>query len=146
MEDKELEELSTGAAVYIQGFAMAFCLLMIAVIAFIMPFRSLDFEGYLFLFLVFSLLILFALIPLIYSDIYLSGSNVVMKKIFGTKRRPVSDFKAINSAILPFAWYIEFKDGKKVYFSLTPMEMVKNFFGADIIKKLGVRIEERMTK
>jgi hypothetical protein len=146
MKNEDLEELSTGASVYLQGFMIGFCLLMAALTALFIPFRRLDFEGYLAVFLIFSALVLFAMLPLIYSDVYLSGDSIVIKKIIGTKRRPISDFKALDATILPFACYIEFQDGKRVYFSLTPSEIVKNITGSDIIKNLRCRIEDRISK
>ena len=105
MKNEDLEELSTGASVYLQGFMIGFCLLMAALTALFIPFRRLDFEGYLAVFLIFSALVLFAMLPLIYSDVYLSGDSIVIKKIIGTKRRPISDFKALDATILPFACY-----------------------------------------
>jgi len=146
MEDNELEELSTGAAVYIQGFVIGFCLLIVGLIALFMPFHRLNFGGYLNLLLILGAIMLFAMLPLVYSDVYLSSDSIVIKKIIGTKRRPISDFKALNATILPFACYIEFQDGKKVYFSLTPSEIVKNITGSDIIKNLRSRIEDRIGK
>jgi len=146
MINEDLEELSTGASVYLQGFMLCLCLLMAALIALFIPFRRLDFDGYLAWLSILAALILFAMLPLIYSDVYLSNDNIVMKKIIGTKRRPVSDFKAIKATILPFACYIEFQDGKKVYFSLTPSEIIGNITGSDIIKNLRTRIEQRVDK
>ncbi|MDB4903202.1 MAG: hypothetical protein JWQ63_2483 [Mucilaginibacter sp.] len=143
MEDKELKEVSGGASVYVQGFMMFFCIIFITIIILIIPFRLLDFDGVCFVVLLIAAAVLFAVLPLIYSDIYLSGNTLIMKKIIGTKRKPISDFNAIDLTILPFVCYIEFKDGKKVYFSLTPNEIIKNFMGTDVVKPLRVLLEER---
>ena len=143
MEEKELEEISTGAAVYLQGFALAICTLIGAVIIGLIDFRHLDFDAACFQFIILGVLALFAMLPLLYSDVYVSESDIIIKKITGTKRRSILEYKEVGSTVFFNAYYIKFADNTRFYFALGSIDRQKDIFGSCVLKALSSKLEER---
>jgi len=53
-----------------------------------------------------------------YADLYWDENSLIIKKLFFTQKVPVSKYKKLAKAIMPFTYYIEFKNRQTVYFFL----------------------------
>jgi hypothetical protein len=73
-------------------------------------------EGFGFLIFVVIIAFLICRNALSYADIFISADTFEMKKVWGSRTRNMSEYKKIGKAVLPFTFYIEFKNGEKVYF------------------------------
>ncbi|GHM98875.1 hypothetical protein WSM22_03650 [Cytophagales bacterium WSM2-2] len=93
-------------------------------------------DGLIFLAVVTGVVILIFKNAISYADVSIEGRSLLIEKFFFVRKKSVDEFKLINSAILPFTYYIEFTDGKKVYFFLRYSEIFKQFFGSDSDKFL----------
>lgn len=73
-----------------------------------------------------------------YSDLYLCEDYLISKKIFRTKKSHLNDILEINRALIPFTYYIKFKDNYTVYFTSKFRDIPKLFFSLDSEKGLNM--------
>ncbi len=127
----KLEKVSGGYAVMGQAMLLLFLLPITSLLFFVILTKNFSSEGM--TFLAFVMVIAFLMLRLMfsYADIYLSQGIIVMKKLFGVRKSPVSDYKRIEKALLPFTYYIEFENGKKVYFSTLLSEIWETATSSD---------------
>lgn len=78
-----------------------------------------------------------------YADIYIKEGNIIIKKIFFTRSKKLSDIKEIDRAFLPITYSILFKDNFKVYFMARVLDIFKQFFSSDP-DKLTNRIKDNL--
>ena len=80
-----------------------------------------------------------------YADLFFYGDNIVIKKITGQSTRPITDYKTIDEAFSAFTYYVEFNDGKKVYFKLKTKEALSRFVnsGPDVADSLKQKFDAK---
>jgi len=69
-----------------------------------------------------------------YADIYSRGDLLVMKKIFVTIVRTKKDLEKVQKGLLPFSYYLVFKDQTKVYFQYVTLNLFDNLGNACTVK------------
>ncbi len=121
------EQLSTGYTVILQGVICSFIIILLGLMGFLLKNAKLDTTAWTILCCI-IILVLIALIRLLsFADVYISSDQIVYKRVTGVKRRPLSEIRSVDEGILPFNYYLEFIDDKKVYFQLKPSDMLKRF-------------------
>jgi len=123
--EEQLEEISGGAAVVLQAFVLFFIgpfFLFMIYLVLRVNFGLATVSVTLVVIVLFATLLKLALSS---ADLYFSRDIIVVKKIFGTKRIPVINYKTINEAFMPNKYYVEFNDGSKVYFTLKTNDLFK---------------------
>lgn len=118
------ERISTGYTVFIQGVIISFCVLLVLVIALIIN-KDLDETAWIFLCCIFIFILIIVKRLMSFADLYLSSDYIIYRRIIGEKKRLISEIKAVNEGFLPFNYYIEFNDGKRIYFQLKPKDMLR---------------------
>ncbi len=121
------EQISTGYTVILQGVIGSFIVLLLAMIGFLLRNTTLDTTAWIIMccIIIFIIVLFWRLFS--FADVYVSSDQITYKKIIGIKSEPLSAIKSINEGLFSFNYYIEFKDGKKVYFQLKPGDMLKRF-------------------
>jgi hypothetical protein len=127
----KIEKLSGGFIVLVQGLIFAFSIPFALFICYLFTSKNIALDGKCFLAIILIVMLLMIKQVLSYADIYLMEDKLVTKKIIGVKNRPLSQIKSIDEALLPFSYYILFKDDKKVYFQLKPKDMLKRIVNTD---------------
>jgi hypothetical protein len=125
------EQISGGYIVLVQWLIFLFGMPFIAFICYLLVDSRIEKDGKYFLCAIILVVFLMLKYILIYGDIYLSGENVIIKKNIGVKTKHISQIKSLDEALVPFTYYIEFKDNKKVYFRLKPKDILKRITSAD---------------
>lgn len=118
------EQISTGYTVIIQGIILSFSVLLVIVAAFLIN-KDLDKTAWVILCCVFIFILIIIVKLMSFADLYLSSDHIIYRRIIGEKKRHISDVKSINEGFLPFNYYIEFFDGRKIYFQLKPRDMLQ---------------------
>lgn len=141
----KLEKVSGGYAVMGQAMVLLFLLPIVALLFYVILTKNRSSDGM--IFLAFVLIIAFLILRLMfsYADIYLSQGTIVMKKLLGSRRIPIVDYKRIEKALLPFTYYIEFENGRKVYFSTLLSEIWETATSSDPdsgLKTVRLRFEK----
>ena len=67
----------------------------------------------------------------LYSDIYLIGNELVIKKVFSTRNVELKSVEIVEKTILPFTYRICFNNNLKVYFFLKLSDILKSIFSMD---------------
>ncbi|HRP37833.1 MAG TPA: hypothetical protein PLS50_08570 [Candidatus Dojkabacteria bacterium] len=77
-------------------------------------------------------------------DVYISGSELIIEKLFSRKERSAKDVKKIGRGLIPFTYYLEFADGGKIIFVREINGIIKDFLSpdADYMKQLRDEIYE----
>src|SRR5689334_13701425 len=118
------EQLSAGYTVILQGVICSFLAIFLGLIIFIFKDVKLDETPWLLLMFI-IIFILVAIIRLLsFADVYISNGHIMYKKITGIKSRPLSEIKGVYEGILPHNYYVEFIEGKRVYFQLKPGDLL----------------------
>jgi len=91
------------------------------------------------LFLIFFLCIatLILYLSFSYADLFVSEDYLIIKKIFNNRRIHLSEIKDIDRGLIPFSYYIKFKDNSKVKFTSKYTNIPKLFFSMDPDKGLN---------
>lgn len=125
------EKISGGSARALQLLLVVFFSPIIYVLLFLVLPRNLTVTGVFSIFFFFALIAIFLYISFSYGDIYKAGKYLIIKKIFVIKKKEISEIKEIDRAIVPFSYFIEFKDKYKVYFSSDLKSVPNQFFSND---------------
>jgi hypothetical protein len=128
------EKISGGSARAAQLMSILFSTPVIFLLFFKMDFSV---NGVIFLFFILAIIVLFLYESFSYADIYKSDDSLVIKKIFNTKIRKISEVKEIDRALVPFSFYIKFENKYKVYFSSELRDIPKQFLSSDPDKVLN---------
>lgn len=75
-------------------------------------------------------------IGLSYRDLYLTGDYLIIKKIFTSQKVNLSEIVEIEKALLPFTYYLKFKNNQTVYFTSKLGDFPRFFFSMDSEKGL----------
>lgn len=110
---------------------MVFCVPFILLICYLYTTKDMDTTGYVFLTGIFIVIFLLIQQVMSYADIYLAQDNLIVKKIFITRNIPMSEVKLIDQGIMPFVYYIEFKNNKRAYFQLKPKDIFNQITSSD---------------
>lgn len=147
MENNDLEEISGGAAVFIQIATAVFIVPILILLAYLIFHKGIQVERTLFILAIVGVLLLGIRNTLSFADIYFSGNDIVIKKITGVTKRPIATYKTIEEGLRAGTYYIEFKDGSKVYFTLKTGELLKRIThsGTELATGLIEKFEERKT-
>lgn len=141
------EQISTGYTVILQGIIVSFVVLLLIGIGFLLRNTTLDSTAWIVLCFIIAFIAIALWRLLSFADIYVfSEQMIIYKKIIGVRRRPLSEIRSVNEGILPFNYYIEFKDDKKVYFQLKPDDMLKRLISSDadsVLDSLKKRLNQR---
>jgi hypothetical protein len=144
MQKEKLEEVSGGAAVALQAFVMFFITPFFLLIAYFLLKVPFTVGVALFLLIIICVDILLIRYSMRYGDIYINNNAIVIKKIIGTKNKPITDYKSVEEALLPNDYIITFVDGTKVYFKLKAKDFLNRLnSGSDISKIIMERFNER---
>jgi hypothetical protein len=148
MEDRQLEEISGGAAVASQAIIIFFVIPFLLFLAYLVLRVNVSLPVISVIVVMFALAGFGLMQTLSYADVYFCGNILVIKKITGTVRRPVSDYKTIEEGFRTSTYYIEFNDGTKVYFTLKTIDLLKRVTnsGTDVAKIFIERFEEKKGK
>ena len=76
-------------------------------------------------------------IGLSYGDLYLADDYLIIKKIFTSKKMDLSEIVEIDRGLLPFTYYIKFKNNSTVYFTSKLGDIPAIFFSMDPNQKLN---------
>lgn len=146
MENTELEEISGGAAVASQAFGFFIVVPLLLFFSWIVIHTSQDLSWIYFVVPIIAVMAFILKQSLSYADLFFYGDNIVIKKITGQSTRPISDYKTIEEAFLAFTYYIEFKDGKKVYFKLKTIEALSRLVnsGSDVADSLKQKFDAKL--
>jgi hypothetical protein len=79
---------------------------------------------------------LFLYIGLSYGDLYLTDDYLIIKKIFTYKKVDLSEIVEIERALIPFTYYLKFKNSKTIYFTSKLSDIPRLFFSMDPDKGL----------
>jgi len=120
--------ISSGSAIVRQILVLCFFVPFLALFGYLVLFKNFSIAGVLLLAL--ALLIAFFIVKrvLMTRDILIEDDLILVRSIFGTKKRPLPEFKDVGSSFMPFTYYVEFDDGEKNYFAASPEKIIKQFF------------------
>jgi hypothetical protein len=138
------EKLNGGSAIGVQVMLLIFFLPFIVFLAYII-FSNFSLEGLTFLIVLSALITLIIRNAFSYADIYIHGNTLLLKKLFYSNKKSVKNYKALNKALLPFTYFIEFDDYQRVYFFLQTSEVIKEAFSLDpdqVLKRLRSKFQE----
>jgi hypothetical protein len=93
-------------------------------------------NGLLFLIFFLSITTLILYIGFSYADLFVSEDYLIIKKIFNKKRMHLSEIHEIDRGLIPFSYYIKFKDNSRVKFTSKYTDFPKLFFSMDPDKGL----------
>lgn len=91
------------------------------------------------IFLSFLLLVMIIILRNIFSfgDLYLDGKTITIKKLFNKKDKHKNDIVEIDKGLMPFTFYIEFKDSYRVYFLTEAIDILKQVVSSDPDRNLN---------
>jgi len=98
--------------------------------------KNVSVNGLLFLIFFLSITTLILYIGFSYADLFVSEDYLIIKKIFNKKRMHLSEIQDIDRGLIPFSYYIKFKDNSKVKFTSKYTDVPKLFFSMDPDKGL----------
>ncbi|MGV8878482.1 MAG: hypothetical protein ACOH2A_05580 [Sphingobacteriaceae bacterium] len=137
------ERISTGYTVILQAIVGSFVILLLAAIAFLLKNKSLDATAWIIICCIIIFIIILVWQLFSFADVYVSSDKLIYKKIIGIKNKPLSFIKSVKEGLLPFNYYIEFMDNKRVYFQLKPRDMLKRYSSSNadsVTKSLKKRL------
>lgn len=138
------ERISTGYTVILQGVVGSFVVLLLATIGFLLRNTTLDATAWTIMCCIIIFIIILVWQLFSFADVYVSSDQIIYKKIIGIKNKPLSFIRSVNEGLLPFNYYIEFMDNKRVYFQLKPGDMLKRFSrhnAASVLDSLKKRLK-----
>jgi hypothetical protein len=111
------EDISIGSARMLQVLILMFFVSFISFVTYIILTKNPSLEGLVFIIGCTGLALIFIYQAMSYGDLTISGDRLRVKKIIKSKDYPFTDIKTVDRALLPYTFYIEFKNYKKVYFN-----------------------------
>lgn len=130
------KKLSGGSASLMQVMALVFLLPLVGMLCYIIVSKNRSAEGFFFLALFIGIVLLILRVLMRYADVWLKGDTIIIERVFKKNSKPLIEFKSVESAALPFTYYIEFMDRKRAYFSIRDSEVLKQFLGSNPDKHL----------
>lgn len=140
------EKISGGGAVLAHVLFLLFFVPFAVFVTYIVIDKNNSTEGVVFLIIFLAIILLILRHILSYADIYLGENIIIVKKIFTEKKKSVAELQRIDRALLPFTYYIEFKNGNKEYFFLKSLEILHQVITLDrdkILKELRLKFKQR---
>jgi len=98
--------------------------------------KNVSVNGLLFLIFFLSIATLILYTGFSYADLFVSEDYLIIKKIFNNKRMHLSEIQNIDRGLIPFSYYIKFKDNSRVKFTSKYTDVPKLFFSMDPDKGL----------
>lgn len=110
-------KLSEGSARAGQLMLILFFTPILLLVVYLVFVKNFSTNGLLFL-LFFLSISTFALYRVFsHADLYVSEENLIIKKIFNTRKMHLSEIQEIDRSLIPFSYHIIFKDKSRVRFS-----------------------------
>ncbi|MCX2741578.1 hypothetical protein [Pontibacter anaerobius] len=136
--EKNSKNIGGGSAILGQAmlllFFVPFCLFLLYIIT-----RNFSIEGVAFVSVILVLSILVVVHAYTYADIYLEGDNIIVKKLFYVKSKPIAAYRTVEQAIMPLKYCIIFQDGSKACFVLSISSIFRHVISSDpnrVLKEL----------
>lgn len=133
-----MKKITGGSARGGQAMLILFFTPLILFLTYIIVRKNLSFQGV-------AVLIMFYLITYLilrnafsYGDVYRQKDTLLIKKLFTTKNRQITDIKDLDTSLLPFTFYFEFQDAKKVFFFSNTSALIKQLAASDL--QIGIKI------
>ncbi|WP_242928573.1 hypothetical protein [Pontibacter vulgaris] len=141
----EQEKISGGYAVVGQVMVLLVIIPLCVFLLYIIVTKNFSIEGigFLLTFLVPSILVIRHAYT--YADLYLEGDNIIIKKLFSAKAKPITRFKSVEQTIIPLKYCIKFQDGSKVCFALTSSSIFRHIISSDpdkVLKELRLKFQD----
>jgi len=139
------QKLSGGFARMAQLMLLLFFLPFISFLFYITLIKNFLVEGCVF-FMIFIAVIFFIIRHgFSYADLYISSRFLIVKKLFSTRSKSRGELKQIESAFLPFTFYLKFEDSTKVFFFSDNSDLFKQLISSDSDKGVKI-IKEKLSK
>jgi len=143
MKNKE-ENISGGSAILGQALMLLFFTPYCLFLLYFIFTKSFSFDAVAFLLLILIASILAVVYAYTYSDLKLEEDNIIIKKLFYVKRKPIADYKTVESALMPLKYCIKFQDGSKTCFMLSSTSIFRHVLSSDpnrILNELRTKLE-----
>ena len=129
-------KLSGGYARAVQLMLILFFTPVTLLLFYLIFTKNVSVNGLLFLIFFLSITTLILYIGFSYADLFVSEDYLIIKKIFNKKRMHLSEIQDIDRGLIPFSYYIKFKDNSKVKFTSKYTDVPKLFLSMDPDKGL----------
>lgn len=133
----ETVKLSGGSARAGQLMLILFFTPVTLLVLYLILAKNASVNGLLFIIFFLSITTLILYIGFSYADLFISEDYLIMKRIFNNKKKYLSEIQDIDRGLLPFSYYIKFKDNSSVKFTSKYTEVPKLFFSMDPDKGLN---------
>ena len=139
------QKISGGFAVVGHALVLLFFVPLCLFLLYIIITKNFSFEGVIFLlaFLVPSIIVVRQAYT--YADLYLEGNNIIVKKLFSVKAKPIGEYKTVEQAVMPLKYCIKFQDGSKACFALPSSKIFRHIKSTDpdrVVRELRHKFQE----
>lgn len=121
----DYQHYGSGQARIAQLILLVLFIPLISLLLYIILKKNFSFEGCAFLMIFTSIVILIIRIGFSYADIYITKTDIIVKKLFSTRYLPKSELQQVNNALLPFTFCVNFKHRTKIFFFSINSELFK---------------------
>jgi hypothetical protein len=120
-----MTKISGGSARGGQAMLIFFFTPLILFLTYIIVSKNLSLQGVSVLIMLYLITCLILRNAFSYGDVYRQNDKLLIKKLFTTNNRQIIDIKDLDTSLLPFTFYFEFQDAKKVFFFSNTSDLMK---------------------